>query len=104
MNDTLDSQRLWWNEWNNRFLEDTRLDDQARRRGEVALSLLRSLSIPHPEILEVGCGNGWFSERLAAQGQVTGIDLADASIKEAKKRLPNSRFLAGRHCSVGVLE
>jgi len=41
---------------------------------------------PYSRMLDLGCGNGRHSKRLAAKGfDVTGIDLAASSIRDAKK-------------------
>ncbi len=52
------------------------------------------------EILEVGCGNGWLSAKLAAipSNYVTGIDINHAEIIQAKrvfKKMKNLRFEYG---------
>lgn len=48
-------------------------------------------------VLELGCGNGWLSNRIAYNYpnlSVTGIDLIDENIKTAQThKLPNSMFL-----------
>ena len=52
------------------------------------------------DILEVGCGNGWLSARLAAhtKGNVTGIDINSQELKQAQdvfKHISNLRFVHG---------
>ena len=40
-----------------------------------------------PDILEVGCGNGWLSAKLAAitNGKVTGMDISSKELKQARE-------------------
>jgi SAM-dependent methyltransferase len=46
-----------------------------------------------PKTLEVGCGDGFFSSRLARLGcDVTGIDLSPAAIEIARKAYPGVSF------------
>jgi len=99
---TLNEQRLWWNSWDGRHLQT--ISPAALRRGDTAVSLLKSLRLKEPRILEVGCGNGWLCEKLAAFGRVTGVDLADAAIDEAKTRVPNATFFAGDFCRTDLPE
>src|SRR5215467_7923136 len=90
---SLDEQRCWWNNWDREFLGT--LHQEKLRQGETALSLLRSLNLQHPQILEVGCANGWLCERLIEFGDVTGLDIADEAVADAKRRVPEARFFAG---------
>lgn len=51
-------------------------------------------------ILEVGCGNGWLSAQLSAitTGEVTGVDINNVELKQAKKafqKKSNLSFVAG---------
>jgi len=57
-------------------------------------------------ILDVGCGGGLLTERLARMGaHVVGIDAAQASIDAAQAHLANDQFLMGRvKYSVGTVE
>jgi 2-polyprenyl-3-methyl-5-hydroxy-6-metoxy-1,4-benzoquinol methylase len=91
----LHSQRRFWNDWDTRHLQEHTLGDAARRRGEVVLNLIGSLNLRRPRVLEIGCGNGWLAERLQMIGTVHGVDLSDASIEEARRRVPGARFEAG---------
>jgi 2-polyprenyl-3-methyl-5-hydroxy-6-metoxy-1,4-benzoquinol methylase len=93
-----EQQRLWWNNWDQSFLRT--LHPENVRQGDTALALLQSLNLRRPQILEVGCANGWLCEKLAEVGDVTGIDIADASIAEARTRVPKARFLVQDFCSV----
>lgn len=91
----LETQRRFWNEWDAKYLQDATIGDDALQRGEAALSLLRSCSLKGPQIVEFGCGNGWLAEKLAAFGSVTGVDIADQAIAEARRRVPSGTFHAG---------
>jgi SAM-dependent methyltransferase len=52
-----------------------------------------SLLPEHPRILDLGCGPGHESMRLASLGaEVVGVDSSPASIKIARQRNPNCRF------------
>jgi 2-polyprenyl-3-methyl-5-hydroxy-6-metoxy-1,4-benzoquinol methylase len=91
-------QREAWNAWIKRnFPEHGRPDSSLTRIGhrDAVLKLLKSLELSSPEILEVGCANGWLSSELAAFGKVTGTDLADEAVAEAKTLCPSGEFVAG---------
>ena len=45
------------------------------------------------KILDAGCGSGWLSSRLSVYGEVTGIDISEKSIEEAKVNYPGIRFI-----------
>jgi 2-polyprenyl-3-methyl-5-hydroxy-6-metoxy-1,4-benzoquinol methylase len=68
-----DSQRGFWTHWDMRYLQEDALGQQARRRGQVVFSLVRSLRLQRPRILEIGCGNGWLAEELQMFGPVPGV-------------------------------
>src|SRR5215469_2021085 len=87
--------REFWNKWFADFPGYEILDPIKIRHAEVVVQSLRSLNLLKPEILEVGCANGWLCEMLAQFGQVTGVDLADRMIADAKTRYPHLKFVAG---------
>lgn len=91
----IEEQRRFWNEWNTRVREGGPLDQASLRRCETVLRLLESLRLDNPKILEVGCGTGWLSERLAHFGTVTAVDLADEVIARARARTEDVTFAAG---------
>ena len=90
-----ETQRSFWNTWDARHLSEETLGDEARRRGDVALSLVQRCGLNRPRIIEFGCGNGWLAEKLASLGPVTGVDIADQVLEEARQRVPGGTFLAG---------
>lgn len=92
---TVDDQRRFWNAWDSDFRENRPLDEMSQRRGAMVLGWVGSLELRSARILEVGCANGWLSEKLAAFGSVTAIDLADEVIARAKLRCPHIDFRAG---------
>lgn len=93
-----ETQRKYWND-RDVLARLTNIDAEALRRGNEARWLLRSLhiskAIPGPRILEVGCGKGWLLKELVEYGQVTGIDISDVAIEEARRAVPKARFYAG---------
>jgi len=90
-----DSQRRFWNHWDLQHLQETTIGREALRRGEVVLSLLRTLGLQRPRILEIGCANGWLAEHLQKIGSVTGVDISDLAIEAARSRVPGAEFVAG---------
>ena len=85
-------QRQFWNQWDSCHLQVNTIGCEALRRGDVILAILKALRIDNPQILELGCGNGWLAEKLAAFGPVTGVDISDVAIAEARRRVPGVRF------------
>ncbi len=59
--------------------------------GETEFALLRrQLDLrPGQQVLDVGCGTGWFTRRLAQGGlQMTGLDVSEAMLAVARQRTP----------------
>jgi ubiquinone/menaquinone biosynthesis C-methylase UbiE len=71
------------------------INEWSRKRGQTILNLLGPLPLDHPKIIDLGCGTGWFTEKLAQIGQVTGIDLSEQAIAVAKSGFPHITFAAG---------
>jgi len=88
-----DSQRKFWNAWDTQHLQT--VGEETRRRNDEVLGLISSLNLERPRILEIGCGNGWLAERLLSFGPVSGVDIADAAIQEARRRIPSAEFHIG---------
>lgn len=69
------------------------LDEHQIARLAAIRSALTLVELPRPwRILEVGCGTGWLSSRLAENGAVTALDLSDAAVALAKQRHPGIDF------------
>jgi SAM-dependent methyltransferase len=97
-----ESQRKFWNEWDARHLQGATIDSQALRRGQTAIWLLQASGLQKPRTLELGCGNGWLAERLVELGPVTGVDIADEAVAEARRRVPSGTFYAGDALSLDL--
>ena len=67
----------------------------ARRRGAAVMSILSTLPVQRPRILDMGCGTGWFTDELAAIGEATGVELSEAAVGLARTRYRRATFLAG---------
>jgi 2-polyprenyl-3-methyl-5-hydroxy-6-metoxy-1,4-benzoquinol methylase len=80
--------------WDDRWARTPRPNGYQLRRGAVILSLLRELRLTAPKILDYGCGTGWFTAELATIGSAVGVDLSEQAIAEARRRHPQTAFLA----------
>ena len=83
--------RFWdwhWQHWRER----NAISDWALKGGERVVSILRSLELDRPKILDMGCGIGWFSQEFSQYGEVTGIDLSEHAIAQAKASYPHISF------------
>lgn len=92
---TLEGQREFWNKWNAARRDPAHLVDWAVIRGKAILRAVDSLRLDRPAILDLGCGTGWLTEKLAEYGQATGIDLSDAVLERARERCPQIQYIAG---------
>jgi 2-polyprenyl-3-methyl-5-hydroxy-6-metoxy-1,4-benzoquinol methylase len=90
----LHAQKHFWNGWIAETLQEQNLCPSSSRPAEAAVNRLQALNLTKPNILEVGCANGWLAGTLAQVGPVTGIDLADEAISVAKARHPELAFIA----------
>ena len=88
---TIEQQKDYWEFW-----QQTRTDSRwSLERAHAAIQLVRDLSLDKPNILDLGCGTGWFTEQLAEFGTATGMDLNDKAMVEAQQRAPQIKFIGG---------
>ncbi len=92
-------QRRFWNDWNGAHRE-LHLDAVPRRQAEVVCSWLDGIDRRPLDLLEVGCGAGWFCEQLSHYGRVTATDLSDEVLARARLRTPEVEFVAGDFMSL----
>jgi 2-polyprenyl-3-methyl-5-hydroxy-6-metoxy-1,4-benzoquinol methylase len=56
---------------------------------------------PHMDVLDVGCGDGMFLQRIAARyadvGRLCGVDVSDSALAQARERLPEAEL---RQCDL----
>lgn len=83
----------WWDLWNRRD-RATSVDPLFVRLGQVVMSEVRSLPVQQPDVLEIGCGTGWFAEGLSGFRSYLGLDLSPEAVTIAKQRLPALDFVA----------
>lgn len=85
-----------WDEWNAKFRQwGTFSDEPTMRRMREVLNAVHELHLAAPSILEVGCGTGWLTAKLAECGTVMGVDLGAETVRAASERLPGVEFRAG---------
>jgi SAM-dependent methyltransferase len=65
----------------------------------VAAQALRLASLPNPRVLEIGCGNGYYSEVLpylsGRRIEYVGLDYSHAMIESAREQYPHRQFIIG---------
>ena len=91
----IEAQRRFWDWHWQHWRERQAISPWALKAGERVVSLLESLALDRPQILDLGCGIGWFSHEFSRFGEVTGIDLSDHAIAQAKARYPGITFVTG---------
>jgi len=94
VNQPIELQRSYWNEWNASHREQ-RLSDVSLDQRDAVLRWLSNLGRTDLRILEVGCGAGWLCPALKQFGQVTATDLSDEVLARARGRVPDVKFIAG---------
>lgn len=95
-NPQIEGQRAHYDEWNvqHRSGSFDEIAPDIRGRALRAFELLLDHCPMRPRILEVGCGTGWFTEKLCELGPVTAIDLSPRSIELARTRGLDATFIA----------
>lgn len=73
-------------------------------RAAAILNELALCKLHEPQILDMGCGDAWFSSMLAHFGYVTGIELSPAAIDAAKNKYPHITFFASDFFTVPLAE
>lgn len=70
-----------------------------RWTGETEYRLVTGLlgAVAGEQLLDVGCGTGWFTRRLAAGGglRVTGVDIDEVALGFARRHDPHADYLVG---------
>jgi ubiquinone/menaquinone biosynthesis C-methylase UbiE len=68
-------------------------------RDEVAAAMLEAVAPVAGELLDVGCGTGWWLERLLAAGvapeRLHGVELDPARVEAARRRAPGTAVVEG---------
>jgi arsenite methyltransferase len=87
----------------NRWAEDGRGEEMEQDHLPIALPVLEKMRIASTDsVLDVGCGGGWLSRRLAKlvpDGRVIGMDVSDEMIRHARRAsagFDNLMFVTGQ--------
>jgi len=100
---SIEAQTRFWNDWNSANREHaSSLPEVVARQADTVLGWMGDTATERPRILEVGCGVGWLSRRLAALGDVTAVDLSDEVISRARQRHPEVSFVAGDFLTLAI--
>jgi len=87
----------FYDEWNASYRDTNfeNIEPESYARGISALEELLDLCVQDERILEVGCGTGWFSEKLCEFGKVDAVDLSPKAIEIAKRRNSQVQYISG---------
>ncbi len=76
----------------NRWAEAGRGEGMERDHLPITLPVIEKMQLsPTDNVLDVGCGTGWLSRRLAQfvpEGRVVGMDISDEMIRAGAARQP----------------
>jgi ubiquinone/menaquinone biosynthesis C-methylase UbiE len=77
----------------NRWAEAGRGEGMERDHLPITLPVIEKLGLsPTDNVLDVGCGSGWLTRRLASrvpEGRVVGMDVSDEMVRLARRNSPN---------------
>jgi len=86
----------------NRWAEAGRGEHMEEDHLPIVLPVLDEFGIaPHDNVLDMGCGAGWFTRLLAErvpEGRVVGMDISDEMIRRARRNyvdVENAMFIVG---------
>ena len=88
INQRRDNNQAWFKQWfDSSFYHQLYANRDEKEAATFIDELVNELQpAPHARMLDLGCGNGRHSKYLASKGfDVTGIDLAASSIRQAKR-------------------
>jgi 2-polyprenyl-3-methyl-5-hydroxy-6-metoxy-1,4-benzoquinol methylase len=99
---TADAQSRYWTKWVEDSLAWESNPDNARR-ADCVIGAVEVAARPPARVLDVGCGTGWVSLRLAERGyRVTGTDLASDAMKNLERTRSEVRWVGGDFAQVDV--
>jgi SAM-dependent methyltransferase len=82
-----------WYQQDLAFIHDDGFKEFALRSAPGLLDILSRAHIRDGLVVDLGCGSGlWARELVAAHYQVLGIDISEAMIRIARKRVPDAEF------------
>src|SRR5260221_12589484 len=86
----------------NQWAEAGRGDEMESHHSDITEQTIALMDLkPADRVLDLGCGTGWASRRLArvvTAGEVVGLDVADVMLRRAEQASPglnNLRFCGG---------
>jgi 2-polyprenyl-3-methyl-5-hydroxy-6-metoxy-1,4-benzoquinol methylase len=93
---SIEEQAEHYDNWNKECRDDRYEDihQEIKARADEILEAIEAQRVPTGEILEIGCGTGWFTEKLSRLGNVTAVDLSPRAIEIAKGRDTGAQFTA----------
>ena len=78
------------------FVHDVGFGAFAREAAPGVLEILAAAGVRSGRVVDLGCGSGIWAERLVERGyEVLGIDISEAMIRRARRRVPEAQFRIG---------
>lgn len=99
----LEDQRQAWNKWN-ATVRAKALGKITERHARIVDDSISALGRNDLKLIEIGCGTGWLCERLRKHGKVTGVDLSDEVLQQARLKAPDIDYRAGDFMTLDLPE
>lgn len=85
------------------WIHDVGFGGFAEAASPAILEQLRRAGISEGRIVDLGCGSGQWARALCDEGyDVFGVDLSDAMVRRARRRVPEARFVAASFLEVQI--
>lgn len=97
----LEEQRQAWNKWN-ATVRAKALGKITERHAQIVDDAISAIGRKDLSLIEIGCGTGWLCERLRKHGKVTGVDLSDEVLQQARLKAPDIDYVAGDFMSLDL--
>ena len=92
---TFEEQHAFWDWHWDHWRERRTLNTWKDRRNAEIVRLLRGCGLSNADLLDLGCGPGYYTRPLTEFGRAVGIDLSDQAIATARAKYPEIEFHAG---------
>ena len=90
------AKELFYNSIADKWEEKINNKETKKRIKIIFNELLKNISLKNKKVIEVGCGLGFFSQKISQKGAaVFGIDIGEKLVNITNNKVPNGEFIVG---------